>query len=55
MKGEKMDRYNHESKNFCNNEVWLIEVGLSWGVSQCPAVENLKKALAGFAQTTVSK
>jgi uncharacterized protein (DUF302 family) len=25
------------------------------GVSQCPAVENLKKALAGFAQTTVSK
>jgi uncharacterized protein (DUF302 family) len=25
------------------------------GVSQCPAVENLKKALAGFAQTTVAK
>ena len=25
------------------------------GASQCPAVENLKKALAGFAQTTVSK
>jgi len=25
------------------------------GVSQCPAVENLKKALSGFAQTTVSK
>ena len=25
------------------------------GSSQCPAVENLKKALAGFAQTTVSK
>jgi uncharacterized protein (DUF302 family) len=25
------------------------------GVSQCPAVTNLKKALAGFAQTTVSK
>jgi uncharacterized protein (DUF302 family) len=25
------------------------------GVMQCPAVENLKKALAGFAQTTVSK
>ena len=25
------------------------------GVSQCPAVENLKKALAGFAQTTISK
>jgi uncharacterized protein (DUF302 family) len=25
------------------------------GVSQCPAVENLKKALAGFAQTSVSK
>jgi uncharacterized protein (DUF302 family) len=25
------------------------------GASQCPAVENLKKALAGFAQATVSK
>jgi uncharacterized protein (DUF302 family) len=25
------------------------------GVSQCPAVENLKKALGAFAQTTVSK
>jgi hypothetical protein len=39
MKGEKMDLYNHESKNFCNNEVWLIEVGLScptayWKIAQ---------------------
>jgi uncharacterized protein (DUF302 family) len=25
------------------------------GVSQCPAVENMRKALAGFAQTAVSK
>jgi uncharacterized protein (DUF302 family) len=25
------------------------------GASQCPAVENLKKALAGFAQATVSQ
>lgn len=25
------------------------------GVTQCPAVENLKKALAGFAQATVSQ
>ncbi|HXV80003.1 MAG TPA: DUF302 domain-containing protein [Candidatus Binatia bacterium] len=25
------------------------------GVTKCPAVENLKKALAGFAQTTLSK
>ncbi len=25
------------------------------GVSQCPAVENMHKALAGFAQTAVSK
>ena len=24
-------------------------------VSQCPAVENIRKALAGFAQTAVSK
>lgn len=25
------------------------------GVTQCPAVENLKKALAGFVQATISK
>ena len=43
-----------------SGQVWLGYndpgfIATRHGVSQCPAVENMRKALAGFAQTTVSQ